>query len=89
VPFAFASARAVDGIDPGFSDRPLSPKPMNEAQVRRWLDGIVSARLPSLACVDLPRIDDRSRAHKPLRRPGMTKISRYVTPRRSFAALEF
>jgi hypothetical protein len=44
VPFAFVSARAPDGIEPEFRDRPLFPKPMNETHVRRWLDDVGSGR---------------------------------------------
>jgi DNA-binding response OmpR family regulator len=42
VPFAFVSARAADGIDPTFADRPLIPKPMDERRVKGWLEGVVS-----------------------------------------------
>jgi hypothetical protein len=44
VPFAFVTARATDGIDPAFADRPLIPKPMDENRVKGWLEGIVSGR---------------------------------------------
>jgi hypothetical protein len=40
VPFAFVSARATDGIDPAFADRPLIPKPMDERRVKGWLQGV-------------------------------------------------
>jgi CheY-like chemotaxis protein len=43
VPFAFVTARAADGIDPTFADRPLIPKPMDERRVKGWLEGIASA----------------------------------------------
>jgi CheY-like chemotaxis protein len=42
VPFAFVSARARDGVEPEFAGRPLFPKPMNERQVRSWLEGVSS-----------------------------------------------
>jgi CheY-like chemotaxis protein len=42
VPFAFVSARAIDGIDPAFADRPLIPKPMDERRVKGWLEGVAS-----------------------------------------------
>ena len=44
VPFAFVSARAADGIDPVFADRPLIPKPMDERRVKGWLQEVVSGR---------------------------------------------
>src|SRR6266487_633401 len=44
VPFAFVSARAADGIDPAFADRPLIPKPMDERRVKGWLEEVVSGR---------------------------------------------
>ena len=44
VPFAFVSARATDGIDPAFADRPLIPKPMDQRHVKGWLEGVMSGR---------------------------------------------
>jgi hypothetical protein len=44
VPFAFVSARAVDGIDAAFADRPLIPKPMDERRVKGWLQEVGSGR---------------------------------------------
>jgi hypothetical protein len=44
VPFAFVSARTPDAIEPEFKDRPLFPKPMNDLQVRSWLDEVAAAR---------------------------------------------
>jgi DNA-binding response OmpR family regulator len=40
VPFAFVSARAADGIEPEFAERPLFPKPADEGRVREWLGEI-------------------------------------------------
>jgi CheY-like chemotaxis protein len=40
VPFAFVTARAADGIEPEFVDRPLFPKPAEERLVTEWLDEI-------------------------------------------------
>jgi hypothetical protein len=42
VPFAFVSARAADGIDSAFADRPLIPKPIDENRVKGWLEEAVS-----------------------------------------------
>jgi CheY-like chemotaxis protein len=41
VPFAFVTARAADGIEPEFVDRPLFPKPADERLVTEWLDEIL------------------------------------------------
>ncbi len=40
VPFAFVTARAADGIEPEFVERPLFPKPADERLVTEWLDEI-------------------------------------------------
>ncbi len=44
VPFAFVSARATDGIDPAFADRPLIPKPMDERRVKGWFAEVALRR---------------------------------------------
>lgn len=44
IPFAFASGRGKEEIDPRFAKRPVFEKPVDEEQVRRFLRSVAAKR---------------------------------------------